>query len=61
MNKEEVEKLLQILVNGNECYTGEEILKNLNQNGFVVCKAIYNPLIDEVKYEIIRTELYLCQ
>ena len=61
INDDEVKKLLKLLVQGNIERTGEEILKELNQNGLVVCKAIYDPMSDTVKYELIKTELYLCQ
>lgn len=60
MNKE-IENLFTILGNGNEYRTGQDILKELNQNGFVVCKLIYDDQIDMVKYELVKTELYLCQ
>lgn len=40
------EKVYDILVDGNMSYTGEEILKKLNENGFYIVKSNNNIFSD---------------
>lgn len=61
MNNKEVEKLFMLLVRGNDSRCGDEILKELNQNGFLVFKSSFNEETQKMEYEMIKTDLFLCQ